>query len=153
MQLKDEAATWSRHMFPLDETTSWENFQQKIKAEYLPLDTVDTLTKEMWRRLKISKNGSVAAFNEVFRQIRSELNPHAPLLETQVLDVYKEKLEDNPTAQGNLITHLRLLQMINKPVYLSDCIEHVAELDNALFQRSSIAKPTMDITSLYVPQG
>ena len=152
MQLKDAAATWGRHMFPLDKITTWEDFQQKLKAEYLPLDAVDML-KETWRKLRITKNGSVAAFNEVFRQVRSELNPHAPLLEAQVLDAYKEKLEDNPSARGNLITHLRLLNTINKPVYLSDCMEHVAELDNALFQRSSLAKPTSEISALYVQRG
>ena len=152
MQLKGAAATWARHLFPLDKSTTWEEFQQKLRAEYLPLDAVDTL-KETWRKLRISRNGAVAAFNEVFRQVRSELDPHAPLLEAQALDAYKEKLEDNPSARGNLITHLRLLHTIDKPVYLSDCMEHVAELDNALFQRSSLTKPTSEISTMYLPRG
>ena len=49
MQLKDAAATWGRHMFPLDKITTWEDFQQKLKAEYLPLDAVDMLN-ETWRK-------------------------------------------------------------------------------------------------------
>ena len=32
-------------------------------------------------------------------------------------------------------------------------MEHVAELDNALFQRSSLAKPTSEISALYVQCG
>ncbi|KAG0136920.1 hypothetical protein HOY82DRAFT_598319 [Tuber indicum] len=152
IQLKDVAAIWGRHMFPLNKVINWEDFQQRLKAEYLPLNAVDML-KETWRKLQISKNGSVTAFNEVFSQVRSELNSHAPLSEAQVLDAYKEKVEDSPSARGNLITHIRLLHTINKPVYLSDCMEHVAELDNALCQRSSLAKPTSEISALYVQRG
>jgi len=93
----------------------------------------------------------VAIFNETFQQIRSELNPHAPLKEIQVLDAYKDKLEDNPTAHRNLITHLRLLRTINKVVLLNDCIEYITELNNALFQRTSleVIKTTSELSIVY----
>jgi hypothetical protein len=78
--------------------------------------------KGNWESLRIKGGACVSAFNEHFRVLCHQLDPHTPLSDEHLLNSYQFKLNSNPKVLKALIEKLG-----NQPaVSLNDIMEHVS---------------------------
>jgi hypothetical protein len=140
LQLRDNAATWARHAIPVSTAANmcWETFEKAVKSEYQPIDAVDTL-RAYWRNLNITHNGPVAIFNDTFRQLRSELQPHSPITEQQALEAYLDKLSNNAFAKCSVQQQIALAKRMNQTLDLPEAMQIAADADNTMYRRTSTA--------------
>jgi hypothetical protein len=98
-----------------------------------------TRLKRDWESLRIKGGERVSAFNERFRVLRHQLEPHAPLSDERLLDSYQFKLESNPEASKALIEKLG-----NQPTAsLNDVMEHVSRVDAMLNSKKQPMSTTL----------
>jgi hypothetical protein len=87
LQFRDKAAVWANHRFLLDPSAgvAWEDFSAAVKEAFIPPDTVTRL-KWDWDSFCMKGGERVSAFNERFRVLRHQLEPHAPLCDERLRD-------------------------------------------------------------------
>ena len=73
-----------------------------LKEVFTPLDALRNFEDE-WQLLTITAKGHVATFNEEFRRLRLQLDPHSPMTPQQLLEAYASKLRPNEGAYKSFI--------------------------------------------------
>jgi hypothetical protein len=87
LQVRDMAAVWANHQFPAHASAgvAWEDFSAAVKEAFIPPDAVTRL-KRNGESLYIKGGKHVSGFNECFRVLRHQLDPHAPLCDERLRD-------------------------------------------------------------------
>jgi hypothetical protein len=140
LQFRDKAAVWANHRFPAYASAgvTWEDFTTAVKEAFIPPDAVTRLKRD-WESLRIKGGERVSAFNERFRVLRHQLEPHAPLSDERLRDSYQFKLETNPEASKALIEKLG-----NQPTAsLNDVMDHVSRVDAMLNSKKQSISTTL----------
>jgi hypothetical protein len=79
LQLKETAGRWATSKYPNCEPyATWDNFCRSLKEEFTPLDALRNF-EDKWQRLTIMPKGHVVTFNEQFRRLRLQLDPHSQM--------------------------------------------------------------------------
>jgi hypothetical protein len=107
LQIRDKAAVWANHRFPAFAcaAVTWEDFSTSVKEVCIPPDAVTRLKRD-WESFQIKGGERVSAFNERFRVLRHQLEPHRPLSNERLGESYQFKLETNPEESKALIEKL-----------------------------------------------
>jgi hypothetical protein len=123
LKFRDKGAVWANHRFPVHASTgiAWEDFSATVREAFIPPDTVNR-PKLDWELLQIKGGERVSAWDERFRVLRRQLEPHVPLSDECLRDSYQFKLESNPEASKALIEKLGN----QSTALLNDVMEHVS---------------------------
>jgi hypothetical protein len=98
LQLKETAGRWVTSKYPNSQPYPiWHNFCRSLKEEFTPLNALWNFEDE-WQRLTITAKGHVATFNEEFRQLRLQLDPHSPMTNSS----YYERMRERTNRSSNI---------------------------------------------------
>jgi hypothetical protein len=129
LQLKETAGRWATSTFPSSQPyPTWDDFCTRLKEEFTPLDALRNFEDE-WRLLTISAKGHVATFNEEFRRLRLQLDPHAPMNPQQLLEEYAAKLRPNEVAYRSFIQYRSFRREMGGVPTLDRAMVFVADSD------------------------
>jgi hypothetical protein len=125
----DKTAVWANHGFLVHASAgvAWEDFSAAVKEAFIPPDAVTRL-KQDWESLCMKGGERASSFDEGFRVLRHQLEPHAPLSVKLLRDSYQFKLESNPEVSMASIEKLESQPTAS----LNDVMEHVSQVDAML---------------------
>jgi hypothetical protein len=131
LQLKEAAGRWASSIYPTSQPyPTWGDFCTRLKEEFTPLDALRNFEDE-WQLLAIPAKGHVATFNEEFRRLRLQLDPHAPMASQQLLDAYATKLRPNESAYRSFIQYRNFRREMGGVPTLERAMAFVADSDTS----------------------
>jgi len=135
----DKAAVWANHQFAAHASAgeAWEDFPPAVKPAFIPPDGATSLIQD-WESLWIKSHERVTTFNQSFRVLQHQLEPHAPLSDKCIGNSYQLKLKSNPKASSTLIEKLGSQPTVS----LNNIMEHVSRVDAMLNSLMQIVEVT-----------
>jgi hypothetical protein len=130
-RLRGAAGRWADRKYPPSEgAPKWADFEQSLRTEYTPLNTVRELV-EKWTALRLAPNGHIATFNKEFRELRQQLDlmPEHALTPVQTVHAYIQKVRSNSKADEHLTAYVEQRQDMGVDLKLESAMQYTAKLD------------------------
>jgi len=74
LQLKDMAAVWALHHFPMSMPIEWSTFYMELNAKYIPSNPFN-LAKHEWKEPSLKKGEHIIELNKHFIRLCSKWDP------------------------------------------------------------------------------